>query len=394
MRSMRTLLFLVSLTTVWAATPLDGWLSKPEAERGAVPDVSLTRAEAEEFRDTVSKEMAAKLKDERSAEFAAKEFTVGENTLKWLEKDFGNAADGKRSLWISMHGGGSGPAAMNDGQWRNQIRLYQPEEGIYVAPRAPTNSWNMWHQDHIDVLFDRLITDMIVSRGVDPNRVYLMGYSAGGDGVWQLAPRMADRFAAAAMMAGHPNEASLLGLRNLPFAIFVGGADAAYDRNKIDAQKGVEMDALRKADPEGYEHFVRIYEGLPHWMNGKDAEALPWMRKFSRNPWPKKIVWFQDDVTHDRFYWLELPTGTAKAGQKIVATVEGNRISLEGDVPSGIRLLLSDALVDLDKQIEVTLQGKTVFQGKVERKPETILSCLKERFDTAACATAEVRLKN
>jgi dienelactone hydrolase len=27
---------------------------------------------------------------------------------------------------------------------------------------------------------------------VNPNKVYVMGYSAGGDGVWRLAPRMAD----------------------------------------------------------------------------------------------------------------------------------------------------------------------------------------------------------
>ena len=40
----------------------------------------------------------------------------------------------------------------------------------------------------------------IVFEDVDPNRVYLLGYSAGGDGVYQLAPRMADRFAAASMM--------------------------------------------------------------------------------------------------------------------------------------------------------------------------------------------------
>jgi poly(3-hydroxybutyrate) depolymerase len=50
---------------------------------------------------------------------------------------------------------------------------------------------------------------MSLFRGVNPDKVYLLGYPAGGDGVWQLAPRMADRFAAAAMMAGHPNGASL-----------------------------------------------------------------------------------------------------------------------------------------------------------------------------------------
>ena len=53
--------------------------------------------------------------------------------------------------------------------------------------------------------------------------LYVLGYSAGGDGVYQLAPRLADRWAAAGMMAGNPNDASPLNLRNLGFALHVGG---------------------------------------------------------------------------------------------------------------------------------------------------------------------------
>ncbi|WP_423839239.1 hypothetical protein [Undibacterium luofuense] len=45
-------------------------------------------------------------------------------------------------------------------------------------------------------MFARLIDDFVAVRGVHPAKVYLLGYSAGGDGVWQLAPRMPDRFAA------------------------------------------------------------------------------------------------------------------------------------------------------------------------------------------------------
>ena len=44
----------------------------------------------------------------------------------------------------------------------------------------------------------------VINEDVNPNKVYLLGYSAGGDGVYQLAPRMADRWAAAAMMADSP----------------------------------------------------------------------------------------------------------------------------------------------------------------------------------------------
>ena len=78
---------------------------------------------------------------------------------------------------------GNAPARVNDGQWENQKRLYRPKEGIYLAPRAPTNTWNLWHQGHIDPMFMRLIENLVALQEVNPNRVYLMGYSAGGDGV-------------------------------------------------------------------------------------------------------------------------------------------------------------------------------------------------------------------
>ncbi len=171
--------------------------------------------------------------------------------MRLLTRVFGAAPADGRSLWISMHGGGGAPAQVNDQQWQNQIRLYEPPEGIYIAPRAPTDNWNLWHEGHIDDLFDRLIENCVLLAGVNPDKVYLMGYSAGGDGVYQLAPRMADRFAAASMMAGHPNDASPLGLRNLPFAIFSGAEDAAYRRNKVAAEWAAKLDALAQQDPGG-----------------------------------------------------------------------------------------------------------------------------------------------
>ncbi|MCZ7635845.1 MAG: alpha/beta hydrolase [Verrucomicrobia bacterium] len=267
----------------------------------------MSRAEAERAVELLFADRRARLAAERKEEMEAKAITLGDKTLRWLAKTFGESPASGRSLWISMHGGGNAPPRVNDRQWQNQAGLYEPAEGIYVAPRAPTDTWNLWHEAHIDPLFQRLIDNHVALEGVDPDRVYLLGYSAGGDGVWQLAPRMADRFAAAAMMAGHPNEASLLGLRNLPFALFMGGNDAAYNRNQVATERAAELDRLAAADPGGYVHLARIYEGLGHWMNKQDAEALPWMAQFRRQPWPDKVVWQQDDVVHRRFYWLQLP---------------------------------------------------------------------------------------
>lgn len=366
---------------------------RPVDSASFIPEGPLSKEQAARVAATIAGERLAKLRQEREAEMGKKSIVLGDKTLRWLEKSFGEVPPTGSSLWISMHGGGGAPATVNDRQWQNQSRLYQPAEGIYVAPRAPTDTWDLWHQGHIDAMFQRLIEDYVALRGVNPDKVYLMGYSAGGDGVWQLAPRMGDRFAAAAMMAGHPNEAQLDGLRNLPFAIFMGGADTAYDRNKIAAERAAKLGELGKDDPGGYVHMSRIYDGLPHWMNGKDAEALPWMAKFKRTVWPKKIVWLQDDVIHDRFYWLRIPDrNAAKAGQKIEAQVDGQTVTLTGDVPSGIELRLSDALLDLDQPVKVVLNGKGAFSGKVERKAGAIRRTLEERADLPAAASAILAL--
>lgn len=360
---------------------------------GASSLLAMDRAAADaELKRQWEAKLAA-LQAERASDMASNVITLGTNNLRWMEKVFGEAPAKGHSLWISMHGGGGAPKRLNDQQWTNQIKLYQLEEGIYVAPRAPTDNWNLWHEAHIDPMFDRLIEDYVALRGVDPDRVYIMGYSAGGDGVWQLAPRMADRWAAAAMMAGHPNEASLLGLRNLPIALFVGGEDAAYHRNEIVPAKGKELDALEAADAGGYPHMLRVYPGLPHWMNHKDAEAIPWMAKYTRQAWPKKVVWFQDDVTHTRFYWLAIPEEAAQEGKKIVAEVKGQKIELNGDVPKGMTLRLSDELVNLDEPLHVAVDGKEVFAGKVERSGEAIRKSLNERADPRTAAKAVLTLQ-
>lgn len=370
------------------------WLKLlPEERHLSVPEGAVTRGEAEEASGLIFGKLQEDSLKERKAELDAKVIKAAGKEMKFLEKVFGEAKEGERSLWISMHGGGGAPARVNDQQWQNQIRLYAPAEGIVVAPRAPTNTWNLWHEGHIDDLFQRLIENMVAVRGVNPNKIYLMGYSAGGDGVYQLAPRMADRFAAASMMAGHPNDANPLGLRNLPFMIFMGGKDAAYKRNQIAAVWGEKLEKLRAGDSGGYRHKVTIYKELGHWMNGKDREALPWMAKNTRNPWPKKVVWCQSNRTHDRFYWLSVPKDQAKGGQVIEARVIGQKIEIKAEGIGQVTLRLSDELLSLDKEVIVIVNGAEKFRGKVTRSVEAIWRSYQERLDPTVAAFAQLNLK-
>jgi hypothetical protein len=372
-----------------AMAPLKGWLARPENERPPLTNepfanVPLTRQQADRARQLLWDDHVAEVAKARADEWKSQAVTIGDHTLKWKQRQFGQKPKDGWNLYISLHGGGNAPAPVNDQQWENQIKLYQPKDSLYIAPRAPTNTWNLWHEPHMDGLLARLIEDATILGGVNPNRVYIMGYSAGGDGVYQLAPRLADRWAAAAMMAGHPNDASPLGLRNIGFTAHVGALDGAYDRNKIAAKWGGLLDDLRKDDPEGYVHEVKIHEGRSHWMNLEDAVAIDWMARFTRNPFPKKVVWKQSPVTHGGFYWLAIPPGEAKAGQLVVASYSGQTIRIEkSENVAHLTVLLNDAMIDLDQPIRIVQDQAELFAGRVPRTMAHLRAALVARGELA-----------
>ncbi|MHB1422118.1 MAG: alpha/beta hydrolase [Gemmataceae bacterium] len=356
--------------------------------------VPLTKTDAAAARDLIWKSHAAMLRMERAEEVKDRLLKEEKREMPFFFKVFGKKPEGGHSLWISLHGGGGAPKRVNDQQWENQKRLYTLAEGIYLAPRAPTDTWNLWHEDHIDRLFARLIEDMIVLENVNPDRVYVLGYSAGGDGVYQLAPRLADYWAAAAMMAGHPNGVSLLSLRNVPFALQVGGNDSAYDRNKVAREYGEQLDNLRKDDPKGYEHFVKIHEGKGHWMDREDRAALPWMAKFTRNPVPDRIVWKQTGAAHQRSYWLAVPPGQAKNDSLVIASRMGQTITIAAsEKVRKLLVRLDGRMMDLDREVKVTRAGKELFAGRVRRTIGVMLRTLAGRGDPRLMFDAEIAVE-
>jgi len=389
--------------------------NQPPLSEQKFSNIPLSQDQANQAIKLILTDRLATLRSERQREHTEKSITLDfggrTKTLRYAYKTLGEKPADGHSLYISMHGGGGTTADTNDGQWRNQYNLYTPEEGIYVVPRAPTDTWNLWHLPHIDPLFDRLIENFIALEGINPNKVYIMGYSAGGDGTYQLAPRMADRWAAAAMMAGHPGDAQTYNLRNLPYFIQCGGKDAAYNRNKLAVEWGTKLEELAKKDPGGYPHKCIVYPQLGHWMKGQCRQAVPWMAKYTRNPWPKKLLWHQDNVTNTRFFWLS--NENPKPNQLISAEVLGQTITLKNHAThqskletknlsgagefapiSSITLRLSDQLINLDKSLIVKdTRGKILYQGQVQRTLGVIDQSLQQRPDPTSVATATLTIK-
>ena len=91
-----------------------------------------------------------------------------------------------------MHGGGGAPKQVNDSQWRQMQKYYRdhPEAGgyLYLALRAPNDEWNGFYADYVYPLIDELIRQFRLFGDIDPNKVFIMGYSHGGYGAYAIGP--------------------------------------------------------------------------------------------------------------------------------------------------------------------------------------------------------------
>ena len=388
------LLFAPSVLTA-QVQDFKAWLSAPQGELSVqrFANKKLSKADSNEAAYIIDSLWLRKSAQELGPQW--QRMTISHDSIKLACacRVFGAAPKDGRSLYISMHGGGHCPKEVNDEQWMNQIYLYEPAEGVYIAPRAPWNTSDLWHRKGLDEMLEDVIRACVVFEGVNPNKVYLMGYSAGGDGVWRLAPRMADKWAAASMMAGHPGESSQINLINTPYMIWMGEHDHYYNRNTLAREKSQVMDSLSAAHPGKYIHSNNIIEGKGHWMDRVDTAAIGWMAQYRRAPYPKQIVWRQEFVTREHFYWLTAPADEVEQGKTVIANIDGNDINIAQCDYSKLTIYLNDHLVDLDKKVTIRHNGKKIARVKPRRTIANLHHSLNLRNDRSYAFPCIIEVK-
>lgn len=337
----------------------------------------------------------------RNKEIEERCMTFETVSMKYGIKIIGSPSATGYPLYIALHGGGqSGTADMNDSQWE-QMGIYYLKgltNGIYVNPRGIRDTWDCHFNPESYPLYDRLITNMIAFYNVDPNRIYLTGYSAGGDGVYAIVARMSDRFAAANMSAGHPNGVPLYNIYNMPFFIQVGENDNDYKRNLATAQYNKLLDDYHKEMGGGFFHKCFIHFKKNHnffdnttecqkvigncemWLENGESESIDadtnvihLLEEFVRNPIPKRIVWDLSQRAEKRsvknFYWICADSNIKKG--RIVASfdIESNSIIVEECTAVGeITFLINNDMLDLFKPIKIIII-KTNITSIVKVKP-------------------------
>lgn len=316
-------------------------------------------------------------------------------------------AGGLYPLYLYLHG--SGP---RDQEWiysRRWAMVFDDSPSVYFIPQIPNTGANYrWWQRAKQWAWERLLMTALSSGLVDANRVYVFGISEGGYGSQRLASFYADYWAAAGPMAGGEplRNAPPENCANIGFSLRTGERDYGFYRNRLTMRTAEAFDSLQRAcnaalaggDPL-FRHHVELVPGRGHSIDYRPT--TPWLRTFARNPWPKKVMWedFEMDGRHRRGFYnlcVERRPSSGLAGGDTLRTyyimdIKGNDIYLtvsdvtyevtEKDPQWGIelnvkkrhtpatggrlRVYLCPQLVDLGRKVNVYVNGKKAFGGKL-----------------------------
>jgi predicted peptidase len=150
-------------------------------------------------------------------------FKVKMGYLLYLPEDYGKS-NKVYPVIMALHGAGERGDHLDQLKVHGLPKILQSKKDfpfIVIAPQCPSGSrWTEQFNELISIL-----NDISKNYRVDTTRIYLTGYSMGGEGTWKFAMKYPDRFAAIAPICGlgYPRLAEKL--KFVPIWVFHGDKD-------------------------------------------------------------------------------------------------------------------------------------------------------------------------
>ncbi len=211
---------------------------------------------------------------EEVSHLAPQEVTISQETkvgyLQYFPEGY-DQSDEKFPLILFLHGGGESgndlELVKKNGLTR-EIENGRKVPAIVLAPQNP-NPKGLWD----DVVIAAFLEAKIAELRVDESRIYLMGLSRGGHGVFRLAFQHPEKFAAAVVVCGGGPVSYAPWAKKVPFWFFHGDRDPV-----VPTAESERLSAAVTA--AGGEAKLTIYPDTEHdaWSKAFADDALyKWM---------------------------------------------------------------------------------------------------------------------
>jgi pimeloyl-ACP methyl ester carboxylesterase len=223
------------------------------------------------------------------------------------------------------------------------------------------------HVAEVDIL--QMLEEVQRDYAVDPDRVYLLGWSMGGAGAFLMASRFPDRFAAMMPVAGSADSSLVENARHVPCWNYHGLGDTTVSPGYL---RIVET-AYRALGLPYHDGFLeRPFVWGPwadHWvgyrMMGSIDEIEKILGTYRRVASPKEVTLVTPELRHNASYWVRIDAFESYVEPgRLVARSADNTIEVTSQNVRAFTLLLSHAPVDANRAIRVLHNGRLVFEGK------------------------------
>ncbi len=207
--------------------------------------------------------------------------TLAVKYLLYLPDDYGKDAQQKWPLMIFLHGSGESGDDLEKVKAHGPPKLIAAGKAfpfIVVSPQSPGGGWNT---ETLNAMLD----DLLKTRAIDEDRVYLTGLSMGGFGTWAWAQENPERFAAIAPICGGGLAWRARRLQNVPTWAFHGVKDPT-----VPVRASEEMvDAMKKANALEVKLTEYPEAGHDSWtVTYNNPELFAWFLQHTRPDNAKK----------------------------------------------------------------------------------------------------------
>jgi dienelactone hydrolase len=289
---------------------------------------------------------------------------------------------------VIVLGGGPGKAIPTVQGMRDSL---ESRGFLGLFPQARGSWWDKASISAVRVLLD----EVLESLNVDPNRVYLTGFSNGGTGTFLYSTLWPHRLAAAASLMGGGlpffiEEAPATdNLRALPMLFVHGEKDEVIPMQATVAT----VKAIKRLDASApVESHILAGRGHDIVVGGDDGLTLPFFEARKRDPFPRRVRFATRSLEFARAFWIDI---AAKDGGQ--AEVQGeigpdNAITVTTRRVTRLRVLLRRELLADGAPVVVRWNGREAFRGPFQEDCGLLASTWRQTRDPFLAHSFEVDL--